>query len=119
MVRKLTPLKKTGCFAQNTDEQTGNRWPHETITVEHNRVQGNRVCQIILVYHEVNNEGLPGGNIQGIYHAQKNTEDDEMPDGYMTGEREKGKNERLEHGKNLCQHKKLSAIMPISKNSCY
>jgi len=111
---KAQPInEKADAFTQERDQYSCNGRSHKAGAVEHKRIQGNRISEVLRFIYHFYYEGLAGGHIEGIDHADKDTQSNNLPDMYRSREGKKGKGQGLDHGKGLSGNQHTMAIPSV------
>ena len=105
-------------LADHGHEDSGDRGPDDSRSVEHGGVQGDRVHQVFPADH-VDEECLSGGDVERVRHAQQRRQHQDVPHLHAPRERQRGQEKRQHHGCRLGpDHDPLpvvrSAIVPPS-----
>jgi len=61
---------------------------------------------------------LPCRHVNGVDATEKKTQEDKMPDLYITTEDEKGEERSLECRQGLRDEEDIAAVHPVGENSC-
>jgi hypothetical protein len=96
--RKLTPLSpkhQAGPRAASTTPP--HRRSHHAAQVEHGGIQGDGVHQVPSVLHHLHCQGLAGGGVKGVGHAQGKSQHSDMPDLQDASSGQSSEDERAEH----------------------
>ena len=108
--------QKAHPFAEGANEEAGCGRPQHAGHMDHGRVEGDGVAEIGAVVHHFDNKGLAGGHIESIHRAQKQAQDDDMPDGDGIGEDEGGHNQRLQEGHDLSDDQNPMPVPAVDKD---
>ena len=84
--------------------------------VEHHRVDGDGVGQI-LASHHLDDEGLPGWAVESVDHTHDRGQQHDLPHLHNPGERERSKDERQHHGRGLRDHEQVALVHPIDHHA--
>jgi len=85
--------------------------------IDHRGVQRDGITKILLVLHHLHEEGLPAGHVKGVDRALEGAEPDDLANGNVLSEREKGERERLQHRQSLRYHQNITQIQTVNPNA--
>ncbi len=92
--------KEAPAFADGGHQNPGDRGTDHTRAVKHRRIQRDCIHHVFLADH-LDEEGLPGGNIKRVDHAEQRREYDHFPHANPMSERERGQHECEQHRRGL------------------
>ncbi len=84
-------------LADHGHQDSGDRGPDDSRSIEHGGIQGDRVHQVFLADH-VDEECLPGGNVERVRHAQQRRQHQDVPHLHLPRERQRRQEKRQHHG---------------------
>ncbi len=102
-------------FADGGNDDSCKRRAHYARAIEHGRIERNGIHQIGARDH-IDHEGLAGGQINGIDHAGKGGQRDNLPDLYTVRKRDPGQDKRKEHHGGLGEDQDLSAVEAVGQS---
>ncbi len=99
-------------FANGGNHDARKSGPHYARTIEHGRIERNRVHQIGARNH-IDDESLACRQINCVDHASKGGQCDDLPDLYAVRKRDPGQDEGKEHHGGLGENQDFSAIKAV------
>jgi len=77
-------------FAGDGNDHTGERRADEARQVDHGRVHGDGVAEVLFVFYHLDEEGLAAGHVEGVDRALKGAEPDDFVNVDVVAEGESG-----------------------------
>ena len=108
--------EKAPALAQPGDQDARNRRADHASAVEHGRIQGDGVHQVVLADH-VHEERLAAGDVEGVHHAQQRREDENVPNLHGMSEGEGRQHKRQQHGCDLGSDDDVLAIAAVGDDA--
>ena len=113
----FNPYKPAVIDWPKLDDEARERWADKAGHVDHGRVEGDGVAEVIFVFDHLDEEGLAAGHIEGVDNSLEGAERDDLVDGDDLCERECGHGERLNARENLCPDEKVAAVDAVDEDS--
>ena len=104
--------KEAPTFTDSGNHNARKSRSHDARAIEHGRIERNRVHQIRARNH-IHDESLAGRQINGVDHASKGGQRDDLPDFYAVRKRDPGQDEGKEHHGGLGKNEDFSAIKAV------
>ena len=105
--------KKADPLARECDHDPCDGRSDEPRPVEKKGVQRNGVSQILFPVEHLDDERLPNGYVHRINEPEEQTQGDDVPDLYDSGEREEGQEKSLNHGQGLGRDQQVVTVQPV------
>ena len=107
-------------FADRGDDEAGEGRADEAGDVDHGRVEGDGVAEVLLVISSsdhLDEEGLAAGHVEGVDEALHHAERDDLVDGDDLGEGERGEDERLDCREDLGPDEEVAAVEAVDEDA--
>jgi hypothetical protein len=93
--------EKTAPFAYTDNQEASDGGADKAGAIGQHGVEREGVAEVLLLVHEVDHQGLTGGHIDSIDHAQHDTEAHHLPERGDICQHQPGQPAGLEHGEDL------------------
>ena len=109
--------QKTPPFAEGGDQDPADRRSHQPGRIDHRRIQGDRVGEVVFVVDQFREQGLPRRHVEGVDQALAEAQHDDLSDRDPAPQRQHGHGQGLQHGEHLGEDQQVVAIPAIDEHA--